>query len=66
MSTHRKIAKVYKKFKLQEQKTDFAYWQTQTPAKRLETLEQIRSEFHAWKYDSQPRFQRVLSITKRQ
>lgn len=55
---------VYKKVKLQEQETDFAYWQTQTYAARLEALEQIRKQYIAWKYDTQPRFQRVLSITK--
>jgi len=33
--------------------------------KLLETLEQIRSEYHSWKYDTEPRFQRILSITKR-
>ena len=65
MSVQRTVAKSYQKVKLREQKTDFAFWQTQPPEKRLETLEQIRSEFHAWKYDSKPRFQRVLSVTKR-
>ena len=66
MSTQRTIAKRYIKMKLKDQQTDFEFWQSQTPEKRLETLEQIRSEFHAWKYDSEPRFQRVLSVTKRQ
>ena len=65
MSSQRTIAKSFHKVKLQEQKTDFAFWQAQTPEKRLETLEQIRSEYHAWKYDPEPRFQRVLSVTKR-
>ncbi|HEY53978.1 MAG TPA: hypothetical protein G4N94_11020 [Caldilineae bacterium] len=60
------MAKVYKKVKLQEQGSDFAYWQSQPPEKRLLTLEQIRQEYNWWKYDSQPRFQRVLSIVKRQ
>lgn len=66
MSTQRTIAKRYKKMKLKDQQTDFEFWQSQTPEKRLETLEQIRSEFHAWKYDSEPRLQRVFSITKRE
>jgi len=65
MSTQRTIAKTYKKVKLHEQKSDFEYWQSQTPEKRLETLEQIRAEYHTWKYDTQPRFQRVLSVIKR-
>ena len=66
MDKQRSIEKVYRKTKLQEQGTDFSYWQKQTPEKRLLTLEQIRQEYQLWKYDSQPRFQRVFSITKRQ
>jgi hypothetical protein len=65
MSNLRTIEKTYTKVKVKEQSTDFIYWQQQPVEKRLETLEQIRSEYHSWKYDSQPRFQRVLSITKR-
>jgi hypothetical protein len=65
MEKQRTIAKTYTKLKLWEQKTDFEYWQTQPVEKRLETLEQIRSEYHAWKDDPQPGFQRVLSIIKR-
>ena len=65
MSVERKIAKVYKKVKLQEQKTDFEFWQSRTPEERLAALEQIRLEYHAWKYDTQPRFLRVFSIIKR-
>lgn len=49
MEKQRTIAKVYKKVKLREQKSDFEYWQTQPVEKRLEALEQIRSEYHAWK-----------------
>jgi hypothetical protein len=66
MKTQRTIAKTYTKVKLKDQKSDFEYWQTQPVEKRLETLEQIRNEYHAWKDDTQPGFQRVLSITKRE
>lgn len=66
MNVQRSIAKTYTKTKLSEQKSDFQYWQSQTPEQRLATLEHIRNENHAWKYDPQPRFQRVLSIIKRQ
>ena len=65
MDVQRTIAKTYTKIKLSEQKSDFQYWQNQTAKQRLATLEQIRNEYHAWKYDPQPRFQRVLSIIKR-
>jgi len=59
------IAKVVKKVKLGEQTSDFAWWQSQPPAARLEALEQIRQEYHRWKYGAEPRFQRVYSILKR-
>lgn len=55
------IAKVCTKLKIGEQKNDFAYWQTQSYARRLAALEQIRQEFHRWKYDAEPGFQRVYS-----
>ena len=60
-----KVAKVAKKFRLSEQPSDFAYWQTQPYAARLAALEQIRREYIAWKYDSDPGFQRVYKILKR-
>ena len=47
------------------QKSDFAYWQTQPYALRLAALEQIRQEFHRWKYGAEPRLQRVYSVAKR-
>lgn len=61
-----KVAKTYRKVRLHEQESDFAFWQTQPYEKRLEALEQIRRQYHQWKYDSQPGFQRVYSITQRE
>jgi hypothetical protein len=58
------IEKVVRKTTLDEQGNDFAHWQTQPYELRLATLEQIRREFHIWKYGAEPRFQRVLTITK--
>lgn len=52
-----------RKVKLREQGNDFAFWQTQTPEKRLETLEQIRNEYH--NNANSPGFQRVYRIVKR-
>jgi len=60
-----KIKKVVTKIKLGEQKSDFAYWQSQSSTARLEALEQIRQEYHRWKYGTEPRLQRVYSIVKR-
>ena len=54
-----------KKLKIEEAQSDFAFWQTQPYEKRLEALETIRQEYISWKYDNQPRFQRVYTIVKR-
>ena len=53
------MEKVIHKISLKQQTNDFKYWQQQTPQKRLEALEQIRQEYHQYKYNAQPRFQRV-------
>ena len=57
------MEKVINKVSLKQQTSDFHYWQQQTPQKRLEALEQIRQEYHQYKYNAQPRFQRVYTIT---
>ncbi len=59
------IQKVVRKISLRDQKSDFAYWQGQPPAARLAALEQIRREYHRWRYGAEPEFQRVYSIVKR-
>ena len=61
----RQIALVYRKMRIDEQGTDFAYWQSRPPIERLEALEQIREEYHLWKYGQEPRLQRVYTIVKR-
>ncbi|AFY75085.1 hypothetical protein Syn7502_03207 [Synechococcus sp. PCC 7502] len=53
------MEKVITRINIKQQTTDFQYWQQQTPQKRLETLEQIRREYHQYKYNAQPRLQRV-------
>lgn len=59
------IAPVVKKVRLGHEGTDFAYWQQQTPQARLAALEEIRQEYHRWKYRAEPDVQRVYSIIKR-
>lgn len=53
METTFGIKKSYTKAKLHEQKSDFAYWQTQPYQVRLAALEQIRQEFRRWKYGAE-------------
>ncbi len=50
---------------LNEKKTDFIYWQSQPPWKRLAALEEIRKEYNTWKYVTEQGFQRVYSVVKR-
>jgi hypothetical protein len=48
-----------KKLHLKDPKEDFQYWQNQPYEARLEALENIRSRYHQWKSNTQPRLQRV-------
>ena len=65
MKTERNIQMIHTKVSLRKQKRDFAYWQTKPYQFRLATLEQIRKEFHLWRYHAEPRLQRVYTIVKR-
>jgi hypothetical protein len=60
------IEKVVTKIHLTEPKKDAEFWRKLPYAERLDALEQIRREYHRWKYHAEPRFQRVYTITKRQ
>jgi len=64
METSSRVIKTVTKVPVREQKSDFAYWQTQPYEVRLATLEQIRREFHQWKYGAEPRLQRVITIVR--
>jgi len=63
MST--RIEKTYRKVGLRERTSDFSYWQTQSYQARLDALEEIRRQYHRWKYGAEPRLQRVCSVAKR-
>ncbi|MCI0553849.1 MAG: hypothetical protein L0287_23110 [Anaerolineae bacterium] len=60
----RSIKKVVKKISLHQQKSDAEYWRAQPPAARLAALEEIRREYHQWRYGAEPRLQRVYTIVK--
>ena len=60
-----KVVRVMNKYKLGEEPSDFAYWQTKSPLERLAALEAIRAEVIAWKYGTNPGFHRVFKIVKR-
>lgn len=65
MGTRSKMEKRYAKVNLRSQKSDFAYWQAQSYQVRLAALEEIRQEYHRWRYGAEPRLQRVHRIVKR-
>ena len=56
------IEKRYTKVNIHSQKSDFAYWQTQSYQARLATLEQIRREYHRWRYGAEPRLEFIQSL----
>ncbi len=56
METSLRIAKVVRKVSIKEQPSDFIYWQQQPCQARIDALEQIRQEYHTWKYNVQPGF----------
>jgi hypothetical protein len=65
MGSASKMAKVVTKVRMYEQESDFAYWQTQSPEARLAALEEIRREYHRWKYGSEPPLRKVVTIVNR-
>ncbi|GCA72556.1 hypothetical protein MiYa_04109 [Microcystis aeruginosa NIES-2519] len=55
----------YQKVNLKAPKTETAYWRSQSYQTRLSALEEIRQEYHQYKYNAEPRLQRVYTIVKR-
>lgn len=62
--TMRTIAKIVTKSKMSEQKSDAEYWRAQPPSARIAALEEIRREYHKWRYGEEPRMQKVCRIIK--
>ena len=59
----RTIEKVVTKTSINEQNSDFAYWQTKSYAERLAALEEIRQEYNNWKYtNAELRFQEFIGL----
>lgn len=59
------IARVMKKYQINEQPNDFSFWQSKSYEERLDALEQIRKEYNSWKYNAEQGLQRVYRIVKR-
>ena len=60
-----RVEKVVTQISVKEARSDYAYWQGQPFAARLAALEEIRREYHRWKFGAEPRLQRVYTIVKR-
>ena len=45
------ISKVVKKYNINNQPTDFSYWQAKSYQERIAALEQIRLEYNSWRYE---------------
>jgi len=56
------IARVVTRLKLGQEEGDVAYWQAQSPETRLAALEEIRREYHRWKYGGELPFRKVVTI----
>jgi hypothetical protein len=61
----RSIQPVVTIISIHDQRSDFAYLQSHPYIDRLATLEEIRIEYHHWRFGYEPGFQRVYSIVKR-
>lgn len=64
--SQRQMAMVYRKARIGEQGSDREHWLSKSPEDRFAALEEIRRDYHAWKYGTEPGFQRVLTVVKRQ
>jgi hypothetical protein len=59
------IKKTVRRYRIDQEPNDYSYWITKTPQERIDALETIRSEYHAWRYsDAEQRFHRVYRIVK--
>jgi len=60
-----RVKKTYRKVAIDQQPSDVDYWRTRSYRARWAALEEIRREYHQWRYGGEPRFERVYKIVKR-
>ena len=61
----RAIIPVVHKYQSGKQPKEADVWRTYSYQERLAALEELRREFHLWKFNAEPRLQRVYRIVKR-
>jgi len=59
------IEKIVAKVRMKDKKNNAAFWRSQLAEDRIAAVEKIREEYHRWKNDARPGFQRVCRIIKR-
>lgn len=65
MDRVRELQLVVHKYSVENQPTDFAFWQSRPLLERLAALEAIRREHHGPDYELKSGFQRVCRIVRR-
>lgn len=58
----RSIQPVVRKIPLNGKPDDVTYWRSQPYSARLQMLEQIRSEYHQWKFNAEQCFEARLAV----
>ena len=62
---HRALAPELRMNEFSEAPKEAVYWRTGPYSERLSALEEIRQEYHRWKYHAEPGLQRVYTIIER-
>ena len=60
----RRIAPVVVKGKIGEEPSDVVYWRSRSIEERLESLYELRRDFHGWPDGTGERLQRVFRIIR--
>jgi hypothetical protein len=59
------MRKVVQKYKIDEQPSDYSFWESKSYTERLGALELIRKEYNSWRYNDKRGVQRFCKIVKR-
>ncbi len=59
------VEKSSSKAGIDQQQSDFAYWQSRPYQERIDALEEIRREHYGWKYGDEPRLQRHVVVIRK-
>jgi len=60
-----KIERAAKIYRLEEEPSEIEQWLDFTAEQRLQKILEIRTRYLQWRYDTEPRLERVLTITRK-